>query len=92
MSSPVEHRADNAAEVDFRGFRTRGRGQRENGEHEVSRTLLYFSVCLSSLRASRERLNGQNLAAESGLCRQLYRLEPSVVLFKKNDPKPQNAH
>ena len=36
--------------------------------------------------------NGQNLAAELGLCRQLYRLEHSIVLFKKNDPKPENAH
>ena len=26
---------DNAAEIDSREFRTRGRGQRENGEHEV---------------------------------------------------------
>ena len=50
-------------------------------------------VCLGSRRASRKRLNGQNPAAESGLCRQLYRLEPSIVLFKKNDPKPpKNAH
>ena len=27
--------ADNATEIDSREFRTRGRGQRENGEHEV---------------------------------------------------------
>ena len=72
------------------GLAVEGNARTENTK--FSRTLLYFSVCLGSLRASRERLNGQNLAAESGLCRQLYRLEPSIVLFKKNDPKPQNAH
>ena len=72
------------------GLAVEGNARTENTK--FSRTLLYFSVCLGSLRASRERLNGQNLAAESGLCRQLYRLEPSVVLFKKKDPKPQNAH
>ena len=84
---------DNATEIDSPWFRTRDRGQpRERRTCSLAEHCCISHVCLGSLRASRERLNGQNLAAESGLCRQLYRLEPSIVLFKKNDPKPQNAH
>ena len=39
------------AEVDFRGFRTRGRGQRENGEHAVIRTFAVFQ-CVCELAES----------------------------------------
>ena len=71
------------------------RGSGEPRERRTGRLTEHCSiadVCLGSLRASRGRLNGQNPAAESGLCRQCRRLEPSAVLFKKNGLKPENAH
>ena len=86
MSSSVEDRADNAARA--AGLLVLERPG-EDLEDDRASVLLYYACVpwlLNSLRASRERLNGQNLAAESGLCRQLYRLEPSIVLFKKNSP------
>ena len=45
------------------GLAVEGNARTEN--MKFSRTVLHFSVCLGSLRASRERLNGQNLAADA---------------------------
>ena len=70
------------------GLAVEGNARTEN--MKFSRTLLHFSVCLGSLRASRERLNGQNLAAESGLCRQLYRLEPAKAGYPCHKRKHQD--
>ena len=82
---------DNGDWFPWIGIRDRGQ-PRERRTGRLAEHCCIVHVCLGSRRASRERLNGQNLAAESGLCRQLYRFEPSIALFKKNEPKPQNAH
>ena len=79
-----KNRADVAKKIGFLGLEPAAEGNRESGEQAgLAEHCCIMHVCLGSLRASRERLNGQNPAEESGLCRQLYRLEPSIVPFKK---------
>ena len=69
-----ENHANVAKEIDFLGLEPTAEGNRESREQAgLAEHCCTMHVCLGSLRASRERLHGQNPAAESGsLCQQLY--------------------
>ena len=70
--------------------RSRATARMEN--RQFSRTLLYYA-CVSWLAESQPRaLKWAESSGGVGIVSAGVPLEPSIVLFKKNDPKPQNAH
>ncbi len=81
MSSSVENHADNAARA--AGLLVLERPG-EDLEADRASVLPYYACVpwlLNSLRASRARLNGQNLAAEAGLFRPVLPLGPFMRPF-----------